>query len=254
MNLAINARDAMSLGGRLLIKTKNVELNGDYCKKSTFNITPGEYIEILISDTGVGMDKKTMDRIFEPFFTTKSEGKGTGLGLAATYGIVNEHKGEIYVESTLNKGTVFTIVLPIAVDTISDTKKKERKQIESGEGCILIVDDEYIIRSATSKLLEKTGYEVLTAEDGMEAIEIYKKNMNSIDIILLDLIMPHKSGKDTYYELKAINSDVKIIISSGYTPDINTEDLLKAGARGFIKKPYKWEELAIIIKKVLQPH
>ncbi|MBN1699057.1 MAG: PAS domain S-box protein [Spirochaetales bacterium] len=250
LNLGINARDAMPRGGTLRIKTGNLYLDEDYCRKSAFDLRAGTYCEITVEDTGVGMNTETLERIFEPFFTTKQDGLGTGLGLASVYGTVKKHRGEIHVYSHLGKGTVFRIFLPVT-DAESMEALPESESIEQGQGCILVVDDEETIRKAVTTLLEEKGYTVLSAGDGFEAIAIYKEEMKRINLVLLDLIMPHKNGNDTFYELKSINPDIKVILSSGFSADTNAADLLKDGASFFIQKPYRHNELLAIINKLL---
>jgi len=249
MNLGINASQAMSNGGEIHIETKNVILDSDFCDKSPFNIDPGQFIEIEFRDTGSGIDSKHIDNIFEPFFTTKKQGKGTGLGLAAVYGTIREHKGLISVKSELGTGTVFKILLPCSY--AATELPNEPKTITLGnQQLILVVDDEEVIRITCKMMLENMGYQILIAADGQEAIEIYQQHPK-IKIVLMDMIMPKMNGQEAFYEMKKINPDCKVIIASGFTKENDISKMQKAGLVGFLKKPYSEYELSQIISENL---
>jgi PAS domain S-box-containing protein len=250
LNLGINARDAMPHGGRLSVSTGNVDLDEDYCRHSAFTLAPGRHVRVRVGDTGVGMDRKILERIFEPFFTTKSGERGTGLGLASVYGAVKEHGGDIQVESEPGKGTVFTIHLPAGKTGAPETAR-ELETIRPLSGVILIVDDEEIVRSSLERFFRDSQFTVLTAGDGEEALAVYRREKDKIDVILLDLVMPRKSGRDTFYELKAINPAARIIVSSGFAHDTNVMALIQDGASAFIQKPYRFRELMKLIGQVM---
>ncbi len=252
LNLALNARDAMPRGGELTLATSNVDLHDDYCSRSQFDIDPGSFIEISVRDTGIGMSKETRERIFEPFFTTKEVGKGTGLGLAAVYGIVSDHQGAINVFSEVGKGTVFKVYLPVDKSAAVADKNVE-DEFQPGSGCILIVDDEDIIRETTKELLVDLGYDVFLAANGEEGMEMFKEHYKTIDLVILDMIMPKMSGYDTFKNMKEIDPDVKILLSSGFSRDADMKELQQEGALGFIQKPYTYAELSRILAKVLKP-
>jgi PAS domain S-box-containing protein len=251
LNLGINARDAMPHGGRLRVETENVVLDEEYCRRSAFAPAPGRYIRIRVVDTGVGMDKLVLARLFEPFFTTKSGEKGTGLGLASVYGAVKEHNGDIHVDSEPGRGTAFSISLPAASGE-GELSAPEQETVRPRGGRVLVVDDEEVVRATIERFLAGAGFEVVSAEDGARAVEIYGREKERIDVILLDLIMPRQSGKDTFYELRGLNPRARIIVSSGFAYDTNVMQLLADGAKSFIQKPYRFRELANIITQVLE--
>jgi CheY-like chemotaxis protein len=240
LNLGKNSSDAMPDGGEILIKTENVENE------------KGKYVLMTFSDTGQGMDQAIKDHVFDPFFTTKEVGKGTGLGLASVYGIVESHGGHIHCKSELGKGTVFTIYFP-AVDTVSDNRKVITEKTEKLEGneTVLIVDDEKNIRDIYSTALKEFGYKIITANSGEEALLIFNENHQSIDLVILDLGMPGMGGFKCMLEMKKTVPDSKIIIASGYSEVFQTEDMLKSGASGFIQKPFKLKSVLEKIREVL---
>lgn len=247
MNICINAKDAMPSGGLLKIETFN-RIITDYKEE----IIPGNYVVISISDTGIGMDEDTMNHIFEPFFTTKEPGKGTGMGLSMVYGVVKNHNGFITVESKKGKGTTFMIYLPKYKRDVEEKKDNKDKGSPSyGEGTIFIIDDEKVIRDLFKTVLTDLGYKVLEASDGKEALEIYKANKSSIDLIILDLIMPEMNGKETLLRLKEINPDVKVLISTGYGDDNIVKDLRYKNVLGFVYKPLNVMTLSEKIKDLM---
>ncbi len=251
MNLVINARDAMGDNGTIIISTKNLTLQEDTTIAGV-NIPSGNYIEFSVADTGCGMEKDVMQRIFEPFFTTKEAGKGTGLGLAVVNGIVKNHNGFIYCESEPDKGTTFKIVFPASTSGIPIQKIEEQlQQSLYGTETILYVDDEKSILETAKETLSFYGYKVTTAMSGEQALEIYSSQRENIQLIILDLIMPGKGGKKCLIDLLTINNDAKVLMTSGYSSSQQTEDLTKAGAAGFINKPYKPDELLLSIRRIL---
>jgi len=196
------------------------------------------------------MDKETMERIFEPFFTTKGLAKGTGLGLASVYGMVKAHGGYIDVESKKGRGTTFSIYLPASEKQIPE-KKVTQGKIEKGHETLLLVDDEEMILEVSQALLESLGYTVLMAKGGREALEIYKENRDIIDMIILDMIMPDMGGGETCDHLRAINPELKILLSSGYSIDGQAKEILERGCDGFIQKPFNMKELSGKIREIL---
>ncbi len=248
LNLLINASDAMPGGGDLYLETKNVTHKD--IKSELYKSKPGSYVRLTVRDTGKGMDKDTMERIFDPFFTTKEMGRGTGLGLASVYGIIKAHSGYIEVESELNQTTSFEIYLPATTKKHSEVSKPPEKPVKQ-TGTLLFVDDEAPVRKVCEKLLEKTGYRVMSARDGREAVELYRKNKDEIDIVLLDMIMPQMSGSKVYDRLKEINPEVKVLLSSGYSIDSEATEILNKGCSGFIQKPFDMKNLSAKIKEIL---
>jgi two-component system cell cycle sensor histidine kinase/response regulator CckA len=248
MNLFVNAADAMPEGGDIFLRTINIP-HGDM-KGKLYNPKPGDYVLLTVTDTGIGMDPKTVERIFEPFFTTKELGRGTGLGLASVYGIVKGHGGYIDVESEKGRGTTFKIYLPASKREVYKTIEPP-DHISKGTGTILLVDDEEMVLEVGEKLLKAMGYHVLTAREGREAIEVYKKHRETVDLVLLDIIMPNMKGGEVFDCLKEINPDIKVLLSSGYSIDGEASKILERGGKGFIQKPFDMERLSETIRAIL---
>lgn len=249
INLYLNAWHAMPDGGDLYIQTENVVLSDAYCEP--FEVKGGNYVKLSVTDSGIGMDKDTIERIFEPFFTTKEIGKGTGLGLASAYGIIKNHNGIIRVYSEQGHGTTFVIYLPASQAIETDDSKTDFTLLKGSE-CILLVDDEKGPIEVEKLMLKELGYSVITAENGREAIDIYAGKPEKVDLIALDMIMPEMSGKATYEELKKINPDVRVLLVSGYSTNKQTEELFALGCNGFIQKPFDIIELSQKIREVLE--
>ena len=248
LNLFVNAWQAMPGGGDLKLETKNVAL--DVSAVSPYGLPPGSYVEVRVSDSGLGMDENTRRRIFEPFFTTKEMGRGTGLGLASAYGIIKNHNGIIDVESKVGEGTTFTIYLP-------ESKKMVRKEagqegiILRGPETVLLVDDEDMIIEVGAEILEALGYKVLTARSGPEALEVFKTNKGQVDIVVLDMIMPGMGGGDAYDQLREIEPNVKVLLSTGYSLRGEASEILKRGCNGFIQKPFNIKMLSQKLREIL---
>jgi nitrogen-specific signal transduction histidine kinase/CheY-like chemotaxis protein len=249
LNLGVNARDAMQNGGIITYSTATVFLDEAYCGSHGSRIQPGQYVEISVSDTGTGIDKDVMDHIFEPFFTTKEIGKGTGLGLAAVYGTVKEHKGSINVYSEPGIGTVFKLYIPLATQQIPAVVSDEQKH--QGSGGILLVDDEQLIREMGQILLEEHGYQVFLAEDGEQAIQVYEQEKDHIELVIMDVVMPVMGGKDALKHLLTAYPTVKVLMSSGFHQDESNDSFIQLGARGFIQKPYRTQELFKAVDDVI---
>jgi len=249
LNLYVNAWQAMPGGGELYLQTENVTLDESYT--NPYEVKPGRYVKISVTDTGVGMDEATKERIFEPFFTNKEMGRGMGLGLASAYGIIKNHEGILNVYSERGEGTTFNICLPACEKEVIE-EKKLLEGITRGTETVLLVDDEDIIVDIGKKNLEKLGYKVITARNGKEAVELYRKNQGNIDIVVLDMIMPEMGGGETYDKLKEINPDVKVILSSGYSIEGQATEILKRGCDGFIQKPFRMKLLSRKINEVLE--
>ncbi len=248
-NLIINSKDAMPNGGEISFKTENIIQMKGYNKVFP-SIKKGDYIKITITDTGMGMPDDVRDHVFEPFFTTKGKGKGTGLGLATVYGIIKNHEGFIFCDSKPGKGTEFTIFLPAITEKII-TQKQTPKTIK-GVATILAVDDEKHVRNLTKAQLEKIGYKVISAGDGPEAIEIFKKHMNKIDIVLLDVVMPGMSGKETFKALKKLKKDIKVVLVSGYSQENYSEEIASEDISAFLQKPFRLHEISDLLQKILR--
>ena len=251
INLATNARDAMQESGRLTIHTELEELDDEYVAAYGYG-KPGKYALITVADTGQGMDAETLKKVFEPFFTTKGIGEGTGLGLAISYGIIKQHSGYIKVYSEPGQGTVFKIYLPLAEEGASLHKKTEvAVPIKGGNETILVAEDDAALRNLARIVLESFGYSVITAEDGEDAIIKFIKNRDRISIVLLDMIMPKKNGKEVSDAIRKVSPGIKILFVSGYTMDIiKTKELTEAGF-DFIQKPFPPQDLLIKMREVL---
>jgi len=249
--LAVNAKDAMPEGGKLTIETRNVNLDEHYCK-SHAEIVPGQYVLIKVSDTGHGMEEEVRQHIFEPFFTTKGLADGTGLGLATVFGIVKMHGGHITCQSELGKGTTFEVYFPVA-ETAKPEVVGDQKvgAVAGGTETILVVDDEELIRHLAKRILEKSGYSVLTAGSGKEGIEIYARHKSEISLVILDLIMPKMGGKQCLEELLKINPQVKILVASGFAVRGDTKAFLDTEAKGMVPKPFNMRELLRSVRHVL---
>jgi PAS domain S-box-containing protein len=250
LNLGINASHAMPDGGTITIRTRTVDLDEIYCAASNFEISPGRYIEVELQDTGCGIPQENLLRIFEPFFTTKEIGKGTGLGLSAVYGTVQQHHGAITVYSEPGIGTRFHLYLPLAAAAVP-VEKPSSAAPAFGEGCILVVDDEPLIRTVTKSILESMGYTVLTAADGLEGLSCFREHAETIDLVILDMMMPGMSGRDCFVEMKKIKSTVRVILSSGFAREDEVEAMQAAGLDGFIRKPYRKEDLGRLVHRIL---
>jgi PAS domain S-box-containing protein len=259
LNLCINAAHAMTImrkegdkyGGSLNISLEQVKTDKYFFKLHPETGKEEDYWAISVQDTGIGMKPQIVSKIFDPFFTTKEEGEGTGLGLAMVYNIVKQHKGFIDVYSQEGIGTTFYIYLPTLKHKIEEKNHKTEEKIPRGEGLILVVDDEEIMRQTAKSILEECGYDVIMAENGEEAVKIYKMYQNKIKAVLLDFVMPKMSGKLAYIELTKINKDVKTLLASGFKKDSRVESILELGIKGFIQKPYGLIKLANSMYQVI---
>ena len=246
-NLIINAADAMPNGGSLFLETAAPV---DQPQDSPPELTAREYVRLTIADTGSGMTPEIKAHIFEPFFSTKPMGVGTGLGLSSAYGIIKSHGGAIQVESSLGKGTTFTIFLP-ASPGCEEIVPPPPAEAVTGEKSVLVVDDEKIVLAVTVELLETLGFNVLACGSGAEAIRVFEKNRDRIDLVLLDLTMPDMGGGETFDRLRRIDSQVKVLLCSGYGQESRADEILKRGCNGFIQKPYKIDLLGSKISHII---
>ena len=251
LNLGINARDAMPNGGTLTISTVNRTIN-DLQMPSVRDLPDGLYLELCVSDTGIGMTDAVRTKVFEPFFTTKEPGKGTGLGLASVYGTIKAHSGAILLESSFGKGSSFTLLLPIGKKGVPNTSTNSKVIAEEEiSGTVLLVDDEENIRSIGTDLLSELGLKVITAENGLQAIDIITERKEEISLILLDMIMPKMNGRDCYQEIKKIMPKARVVICSGYAPEETISELRVEGVFDVIRKPFRFAELRAVIQACL---
>jgi PAS domain S-box-containing protein len=252
LNLALNARDAMPSGGTLTFSTANIAFDDSSPERARLELSSGPYLALSVRDTGLGMTRETRERVFEPFFTTKAVGAGTGLGLASVYGTIRNHRGAIVVDSVVGRGTVFTAYLPLAGDGaipqphIADPPRAEL------HGHVLVVDDEQASRDAEAAMLRALGCTVATAEDGQSAVHKLREAPSSVDLVLLDMMMPGMTGAETFMALKAVDPDVRVLAMSGYSLDGAAQVMLDAGAKGFLQKPFTMAELAGKVGEILK--
>jgi nitrogen-specific signal transduction histidine kinase/CheY-like chemotaxis protein len=251
LNLYLNAWQAMPEGGELFLETSRVTV--DKGLALSYDARPGSYIRITVADTGTGMDENTMRRVFEPFFTTKEVSRGSGLGLASAYGIVRNHGGFISVSSRKGQGSIFDVYLPASDKTVSEEETGRQTHTLTGFETILLVDDEVMILEVGTELLKGLGYQVVTAGSGHEAARMFEADGDSIDLVILDMIMPGISGSETFDRIRQVRPDAKIILSSGYSLDGHAADILNRGCSGFIQKPFDLVTLSRKIREVLDP-
>ena len=251
INLAINASDAMPGGGKFIIKTEAFEYDPEV-QEALPHLQAGKYVLVSVSDTGKGMDQKTIDKIFEPFFTTKEQGKGTGLGLAMVYGIIKQHKGYILVDSEVGTGTRFDIYLPQS-ENLPEQPGESRHITKSGKGgqTILIVEDDPAVQALLSKLLIEGGYKVLKTGDVYEAIDLTQKNSSSIDLLITDVVMPHMNGRELHKKITAICPEIKVLFMSGYSDNVISHDGVIDQGIQFIQKPFEMKLLLGKIREIL---
>ncbi len=247
LNICVNARDAMPDGGKLSITTENLDCRDNDQERHT----EGKYVKISIADTGEGISEKIQSKIFDPFFTTKDADRGTGLGLAVAYGVIKKHRGDIEIHSRPGKGSTFDILLPISDKEVQKAIYETEVDIRGGCETILVVDDEQVIRKFAKEILETKGYVVLTATNGLEAVDVYKKEKKKISLVILDIIMPEMDGIETYKCLREIDPSLKILIASAYSPESHNDEDFHIKADEFIEKPYKTQELRRKIRYVL---
>ncbi|MCK5146598.1 response regulator [bacterium] len=249
LNLAVNARDAMTEGGRLVIRTANVVLDEDYCRLGKLSLDTGTYAQMTVIDTGTGMSQNIKSKIFEPFFTTKEKGQGTGLGLASVYGIIKQSKGDVLVYSELGQGTSFKIYLPLTevVDS-APVHKSELMQLPEGKETILLVEDEEAVRSLTARILKRQGYTVMQASEGRSALHMAEAYQGKIDMLLTDMIMPQMNGPALAKQMAIIRSETKILYMTGHVDSMIQRHGLDKDDINFLQKPFTLESLNLKIR------
>jgi signal transduction histidine kinase/ActR/RegA family two-component response regulator len=240
LNLALNARDAMPQGGMLSFVTSVVFLEAQPDEE----LKPGRYVQISVTDTGVGMDAATKKRLFEPFFTTKEVGKGTGLGLASAYGTIKNHGGTIRVYSELGHGSTFRVYLPVLEEGAGPVVPEVAVSAPSGHGRVLLVDDEPVILEVGAAMLRRQGYEVVTCSDPREAVALYGRDWRSIDLVILDMVMPKMGGRDVFLAMREINPAVKALLASGFSINGEAQGIMNLGVMAFVSKPFRLADLA----------
>jgi two-component system, cell cycle sensor histidine kinase and response regulator CckA len=249
LNLLSNAAQAMPKGGLLCLRAESTQLTHE--EVAAHGVAPGHFVKLVVADTGVGMDEATQARIFEPFFTTKHKGQGAGLGLASVYGILKSHAGFITVDSTLGKGATFTLFLP-ATDRPNTEEKTPPPRLQRGEGRkILVVDDEEMLRNVCARLLQRLGYEVLTASGGKQAVDLVRQHGKEISLVILDMVMPDMSGSQTYDALQKVAPGLKVLLCTGYSIDGQAQEIIDRGCNGFLQKPFDVATLSAKLQETL---
>lgn len=248
LNLFLNARDAMPQGGELRVASRNLELDAARCAELSEGLAPGAYLQLTFGDTGSGIPREVLPQIFDPFFTTKEPGRGTGLGLTAVHGCVERLGGAIEVESEPGQGATFELLLPLSR---SEPTLEPAPEVEAGTGCVLVVEDQRLIRILAQHLLESLGYRVLVAADGAEGVEVFRAHADEIDVVLLDMIMPVMDGRACFGALQEADPEVRVLLATGFSEPTDTDELIAAGALGVLRKPYRLATLATALAEVL---
>jgi CheY-like chemotaxis protein len=252
MNLVVNARDAMPVGGKLTIETTNVRIDEDYCRRHV-GFRPGDYVLLVVSDSGAGMDRETLARAFEPFFTTKAVGKGTGLGLATVHGIVTQNGGVVSVHSEAGQGTTFRIYLPRLREAAVAAEAREETPAARTGGRVLLVEDDEAVRRTLAAMLDALGFSVVVATGWREALSLAGRADASVDVLLTDVVMPELSGKELCERLRAARPGLPVLYMSGYTDDVIVHHGILEDGVHFIQKPFTMDDLARAIRTAMPP-
>jgi two-component system, cell cycle sensor histidine kinase and response regulator CckA len=251
MNLAVNARDAMPDGGQLLVETHATTLDTAYCQAHPW-VQPGHYVQLIVSDTGCGMGEEVLQHIFEPFFTTKEVGKGTGLGLAVVYGIVKQHDGFIHVYSEVQHGTSVKIYFPAVEHPAATASHANQPVLYGGTETILVAEDDALLSELARTALTELGYKILLARDGREAVALFAAHRAQIDLVMLDVVMPHMSGVQVYKHLRNLGSTVPVLFMTGYSAEMTQATLAAETGALLLQKPYGVHELAHTLRQALE--
>jgi CheY-like chemotaxis protein len=250
LNLSLNARDAMLDGGRLIIRSENISLSAGFCAGHP-NTKPGPYVLLSIADTGCGMSPAVKARIFEPFFTTKEPGKGTGLGLAMVYGMVEQHGGIVHVYSEPGAGTTFKIYLPVTASSEPRASQSISLRPAGGRETILIVEDDAMVREFLTRVLAEAGYQTLAATDGADGLRTFLENAENISLAILDVVMPHMGGRALFTRLRSINPDMRVIFCTGHDPAVNQAETTFEQDLPMLGKPVESDILLRTVRSVL---
>jgi CheY-like chemotaxis protein len=252
LNLCVNARDAMPEGGTLTLKTSITA--GSELTETFSGVTAENYACVRVGDTGIGMTRQVKSHIFEPFFSTKERGKGTGLGLSVVYGVVNNHRGFVQVESEVGAGTSFVIYLPVKHSTVEQSRGDQTRPAgQNIPQTILLVEDEEMLRDLGVSILESEGFRVLAAKDGVEAVALFEANSEEVGLVVCDLGLPRLGGREAFLKMKELKPSVRAIVASGYLEPTIRSEMLKAGVIDTIQKPYDFNDLLAKIRSVIGP-
>jgi len=252
LNVCINACDSMSDGGVLCIESERAPLDGTFCGEEA-GVATGDYNLIRVRDTGAGIPEHMIGKLFEPFFTTKDKEKGTGLGLYVTQHIIKSHNGLIDIESKEGRGTTVSIFLPATETSARQAEMKPAvKTARVGNEMILIVDDEEDFLDMVSEMMTVSGYRTLVASGGRKAVELYRKNHDNIDLVLLDIMMPEMDGGEALLEMKKISPEVKVVLCSGFSDKVKVDEIMKKGVAAFVQKPFVFSELENVVTSILR--
>lgn len=251
LNLALNARDAMASGGELYFHTEQLDLGAEFCQSCPGEITPGVYLKLAVTDSGVGMDRETQGRVFEPFFTTKKN--GTGMGLSAVYGTIKNHNGTVHLYSEPGHGTTVSMYLPLWIqeEPLAEEASPEDAPV-TGDARVLVVEDLQPVRDLVASMLRRLGYRVTTCRNGREALEYYQDAWQHVDLVVLDMIMPEMNGRDTFRAMQKLNPEIRALLISGYSINGEAQSILDEGVRGFLQKPFEIGELSHTVRDALQ--
>jgi len=249
LNLCVNARDAMPHDGRITLQTGVTD--GAGLRENFTGVTAERYVFVRVSDTGTGISKSVKPHIFEPFYTTKERGKGTGLGLSVVYGVVNNHHGFVEVESEPGEGTTFSIYLPLGSVLDAAGENGSAGDAKESARTVMLVEDEEMLRELGVMMLESDGYRVLTAKDGVEAVEMFEHHADEIGLVVCDLGLPRLGGRDVFMRMKEIKPSVRAIVASGYLEPSLRSEILRAGVIDTVQKPYDFREMMEKIRSII---
>jgi CheY-like chemotaxis protein len=250
INLCLNARDAMPDGGKVTIETRDVQIDADFCQVNVW-AQPGRYVLLSVTDTGCGMEEETLRKVFEPFFTTKGVGEGTGLGLSTVYGLIRQHNGLIHVESQVGRGTTVKIYLPQVEALPAAEFEVDDGLAPRGNEVILLAEDEPSVRDLALRVLQRAGYVVHVAEDGLEAVQAFERHAESIALSVLDLVMPKLSGIGAYERIREIQPGARVLFSSGYSSNQTQVELALEQGMELLPKPYTPDTLLCKVRELL---
>ena len=254
LNIAINGRDSMAEGGILSFALENIELDAQDIRNRDLHISPGKYALVTVSDTGLGMSREVRKKSIEPFFTTKEEGRGTGMGLSAAYGTLQAHKGALTIRSEVGKGSDIGLYFPLTTETAASAGSKDKTESFSGSGMVLFVDDNKELCHIGKLILSQMGYNTYTFSKPVEAIEFFRDHREQIKFVIIDMIMPEMNGSELFDQLKSLDKDVRVILTSGYSAEGDVKGLKERGVQEFLPKPFSMKSMKDTVERVMSRH